>query len=181
MEFTNIPADTFSNLQLNTGVLLKNFDTSTGTLTRSDIICATTGGITVTATPTYVDLGDDVDNAPKNVKELKLLDTWECSVAFTCLAVSTDTLKLALGAASVSSNTVSLKNDLATTDFTDTIWWVGDLADGGYVAVELSNVLSTAGVTLKTSDKGKGTIDVTLTAHYALTDINEVPMSFYVS
>jgi hypothetical protein len=74
MNFTKIPADTFQKLQLNAGILLKNFTPSTGTVQDADIVGATSGGMNFRAQPTFTDLGADVDNAPKNTKELKHLD-----------------------------------------------------------------------------------------------------------
>jgi len=68
-KFTAIPMDTFQGLQLDAGVLLKNFDLETGTYDKTkDILCPTTGGITVNCAATYSDLGEDVDNCPVNIK-----------------------------------------------------------------------------------------------------------------
>lgn len=57
MKFTQIPATTFQTLQLNAGVLASDFTPATGTLSASDILGATTGGITFNATPTFSDWG----------------------------------------------------------------------------------------------------------------------------
>lgn len=57
---------------------------------------------------------------------------------------------------------MTLDPTAGTGDFKD-IWWVGDTLDGGMVAVRLMNALSTGGLTLKTTDKGKGNIAVTMT------------------
>ena len=71
-KFRVIPQDTFQALQLDAGVLLKNFDpASPNAPADADIICATTGGINVVCQPTFSDLGEDVDNVPANMKELK--------------------------------------------------------------------------------------------------------------
>ena len=70
-KFTKIPQNTFNELQLNAGILLKDFDVETGTFADSDIITATTGGIQINVKPTFEDYGDDIDNCPKNTKELK--------------------------------------------------------------------------------------------------------------
>ena len=71
MKFTQIPASTFEELQLNAGVLLANFDPSTATVDNESILGATSGGVKFTDTPTYEDFGADIDNCPKNTKELK--------------------------------------------------------------------------------------------------------------
>lgn len=60
--FTVIPENTFENMQLDAGVLLKTFDpTHVAAPADADIITATTGGIQISVTPTYSDLGEDVD------------------------------------------------------------------------------------------------------------------------
>ena len=69
--FTVIPQDTFDALQLEAGVLLTTFDPTNPTVTDSALVTATTGGITVSCVPEYTDLGEDVDNVPPNMKELK--------------------------------------------------------------------------------------------------------------
>lgn len=177
--FTKIPQDTFDQLQMDAGVLLKNFDPANPNIADADIITATTGGITVTCTPTFSDMGEDVDNCPNNTKELKHLDGWDCSLAFTALGVTEEQLKLELGCADVTSNKVTPRRTLSQSDFTD-LWWAGDKTDGGGVAIKLMNALSTAGFSLKTTKNGKGQIGVTLTGHVSINSQDTVPMEFYV-
>ena len=179
--YTVIPESTFDTLQLDAGILLKTFDPASPTVTDSDIICATTGGINVSAVPTFSDLGEDVDNCPNNMLELKHLDSWECKVGFTALTVSEDVIALALGAATktTSSNKIVPNKDLATTDFND-LWWVGDMADGGFAAVKILNALSTSGLTLQTTKNGKGQLSCELTGHVSINSQSVMPMEFYV-
>lgn len=181
-KFTVIPQDTFKALQMDAGVILTNFDPVTGAAPKDeDIICATTGGVNPTCVPTYSDLGEDVDNCPTNMKELKHLDGWECKLAFTALGTSPKAIKLSLGCADIDSDNPSkivLRKDIKQDDFSD-IWWVGDRADGGFVAVRLINALSTGGFSLQTTKNGKGQIDCELTGHTSLEDQNEMPMEFY--
>lgn len=178
--FTVIPQDTFSGLQLDAGILLSSFTPATGAFDDGDIICATTGGINVTCVPTYSDMGEDVDNCPVNMKELKHLDSWECGMSFTSLGTSAEAIRLALGAADVNSSTSSIapRRDLQQTDFSD-IWWVGDRADGGMVAVQLKNALSTSGFSLQTGKNAKGQISVELTGHVSIDAQDTMPMVFY--
>lgn len=179
--FTKIPQSTFEELQLDAGVLLNAFDPSNPVEPAdSAIICATTGGINATCVPTFSDLGEDVDNCPTNTKELKHLDSWECKMAFTSLGTSTENIRLALGAADINatSGKITPRRDLEQTDFSD-IWWVGDRADGGLVAIKLINALSTAGFSLQTTKSGKGQISVELTGHVSINAQNTMPMEFY--
>lgn len=74
--------------------------------------------------------------------------------------------------------TVKPRKDLASADFKD-LWWVGDRADGGFLAIKLVNALSTSGFSLQTSKNGKGNISVEFTGHVSSSNQNEVPMIFY--
>ena len=180
-KFTVIPQATFDELQLDAGVLLKTFDPSSPAAPAdSAIICATTGGSKADCTPTYSDLGSDVDNCPENTKELKHLDGWACTLGFTSLSASEANIKLALGAADItsSSSKITPRRDVKASDFSD-VWWVGDRADGGLVAIKLANALSTGGFSLQTSKNGKGQISVTLTGHVSIEAQSVMPMEFY--
>ena len=181
-KFTVIPQDTFDALQLDAGVLLKRFDPANPVAPAdADIICATTGGVNPTCVPTYSDLGSDVDNVPVNMKELKHLDSWECKIATTGLGTSAELIRLALGAADVNAETGAIvpRRDLAQDDFESSIWWVGDKANGGCVAIELKNALSTAGFSLQTTKAGKGQVKIELTGHVSIDAQSVVPMVFY--
>ena len=180
--FTVIPQDTFDALQLDAGVLLNTFNPASPTAPAdSAIICATTGGINVACVPTFSDLGEDVDNVPVNMKELKHLDSWECTMSTTSLGTSPELIKMALGCADIDGqdeNKIVPRADLEQTDFSD-IWWVGDRADGGMVAVQLKNALSTGGFSLQTTKNGKGQIALTITGHVSINAQKTVPMVFY--
>ena len=231
-KFTTIPQATFEELQLDVGVLLKNFDPANPAAPDdSDIITATTGGVTVACVPTYSDFGEDVDNCPNNTKELKHLDSWECSLSTTALGTSAELIKLSLGAADITSapyyvltsdtsivtgktyytrtgtapnytysavatpsaaslstyyekveaDKITPRRDLDQGDFEESIWWVGDKADGGMVAVKLINALSTGGFSLKTTKNGKGQNSITITGHVSINNQNVVPMEFFSS
>jgi len=178
-KFTVIPQDTFDGMQLDAGVLLNTFDPANPVAPAdSAIICATTGGINVTCVPTYSDLGEDVDNCPVNMKELKHLDSWECGMSFTSLGTSAEAIKLALGVADIDGTSITPRRDLSQSDFRD-LWWVGDRADGGAVAVKLINGLSTDGFNLQTTKSGKGQLSVALTGHVSIDAQNTMPMVFY--
>ena len=83
MKFTQIPQDTFKELVLNAGVLLSAFSPDTAEYDNADIIGATSGGLTFSATPSFSDFGEDIDNCPKNTKELKRLESWEVKLIAT--------------------------------------------------------------------------------------------------
>lgn len=188
MKYTKIPENTFQNIQLNAGVLLSSFTPSSATVSEEAIIGATTGGINFTATPTYVDFGEDIDNCPKNMKELKKLDSWEAKCSGTFVTVDTAVAKSLIGAADIGTSDttkVTPRNDLAQADFSD-IWIVGDYSDkngdtnGGFIAIHMMNALSTGGFQIQTADKAKGQFAFEYTAHYSMSAQDTVPFELYI-
>ena len=179
--YTVIPQNTFNEIQMDAGVLLTSFNPASPAVVDSNIICATTGGINASCTPEYTDLGEDVDNCPNNMKELKKLDSWSCVISTTCLGTSPASIRRALGAADIDSNDTTKivpRADLKQSDFSD-IWWVGDRADGGLVAIQLKNALATSGFSLQTTKNGKGQVSLELTGHVSINAQKVVPMVFY--
>lgn len=183
-KFTQVAEDAFESLQLDAGVVLDSFDPANPVKPTSDhIIATTTGGINPVCTPTYSDLGEDVDNVPNNMMEYKHLDGWECTMGFTSIKFNADNITWSLGAADTENKTgytvIKPRRDVKLDDFKD-IWWVGDRADGGAVAIKLHNALSTGGMSIQTTKNGKGTSAVTLTGHVSIKDQDTMPMTFYV-
>ena len=181
--YTKIPSNTFKQIQINAGILLKSFTPATGAIEADAQIGATTGGINFTATPSYTDFGDDIDNCPKNMKELKRLESWEVKATGTLVTLDTAAAKSLIGAADIDgtdATKVTPRNDLADADFAD-LWFVGDYSDktgatkGGFVAVHLMNALSTGGFQIQTSDKAKGQFAFEYTAHYSMAEQDTVP------
>lgn len=176
--YKQIPADTFERLQMDAGMICSSFDPTTGTA--GDIIGATTGGIQIDATPDFSDMGEDVDNCPTNMLELKKLNSWECKISGTYLTMSASALKSLIGAAAVNSNHITLKNKLETSDF-QTLWFVGDYGKAGYLAVKLSNAFNTSGLSLKTEKDSKGQVSFEYLGHYSINAQNVVPLEIYIS
>lgn len=189
MKYTKIPTDTFKNLQLNAGVLLKSFDVETQTMAADSIVGATSGGVSFTAVPSFIDFGEDIDNCPKNMKEMKKLDSWEAKMSGTFASVSKSLAKTLVGAADLSGSKIAPRNDLTAADFSD-LWWVGDYSEvnedgtstgkAGFIAIHLFNSLSTGGFSIQSSDKGKGQFEFEFTGHYSMEDQDKVPFEVYV-
>ena len=188
MKFTKIPSDTFQKLQINAGILTTDFTPATGTIGEAGQIGATTGGVNFTATPTYSDFGEDIDNCPKNMKELKKLYSWEVKMTGTFVNADTAIAKRLCGAADIGTTDttkVTPRNELKDADFDD-IWLVGDYSDkngetnGGFIAIKLLNALSTGGFQLKTADKAKGQFAFEFTGHYSMSAQDTVPFEIYI-
>lgn len=185
MRYTKIPEATFQNLQLNAGVMLKDFTPTTGAFEDTDIIGATSGGVNFVAEPTFTDFGEDIDNCPANMKELKRLDTWNVTLSGSLVSVSPSSAELLVGLADLATDKITPRNDIDEADFAD-IWWVGDYSDkngdtnGGFVACHLINALSTGGLNIQSNDNGKGTFSFTFTGHYSLDAQDTPPFEVYV-
>ena len=185
MKFTKIPTNTFQTLQMNAGVLLSEFTPATPAVADAKILGATTGGVNFTATPSFTDFGEDIDNCPKNTLQLKRLDDWEITLSGTFVTVSADLAARLTAAADLSSNKVTPRRDILTADFKD-LWFVGDYSDkngetnGGYVAIHMMNTLSTGGFQIQTGDKAKGQFAFEFTAHFSMDAQDTVPFEIYV-
>lgn len=188
MKFTKIPESAFKEIVLNAGVLLECFEPSTATVDNKSIIGATTGGLNFSAVPSFNDFGEDIDNCPKNMKELKKLDTWDVKLSGTFVTVSTKSAKSQLAAADIgTSDTTKItpRNDILDTDFKD-IWLVADYSDkngesnGGFVAIHMLNGLSTGGFQIQTGDKSKGNFSFEYTGHYSMSAQDTPPFEMYI-
>lgn len=186
MKYTKIPANTFKQVQLNAGILVDEFDPSTEEI--GNIIGATSGGVSFTATPSFSDYGEDIDNCPKNTKELKKLESWEAKMSGTFVTVSAALAKKLVAAGDVDANDnthIIPRNDVLNTDF-ETIWWIGDYSDvndgsnAGFCAIKLSNALSTGGFQIQSTDKNKGKFAFEFTGHYSMNAPDVVPFDIYV-
>lgn len=191
-KFTQIPVDTFKKLQLNAGILTTDFDPATGELTASNIVGATSGGVSFEATPSFSDFGEDIDNCPKNTKELKMLDSWEAKMSGSFVTMDTKVATSVIGAATVASDDptkVVPRNSIDAKDFKN-LWWVGDYSDvnddgssagkAGFIAIKLINALSTGGFKIQSGDKAKGTFEFEYTGHYSIENTDIVPFELYI-
>lgn len=177
-KFTQIPVETFNQLQINAGMLLSNFDPAAGPK-EADKLGATTGGVNFTAKPAFSDFGEDIDNCPKNTMELKRQDDVEVKMTGTFVTMTTTAGKRLIGACDISTtdpNKLIPRRDLLPEDFQD-LHWVGDYGatDGSYIHIKLMNALSTGGFSLQSTDKAKGQFAFEFTGHYSMSAQNVVP------
>lgn len=180
-KYTKIPENTFKTIQRNAGVLASKFDTESGELLDADILGATSGGIKFAATPSFTDYAEDIDNAPKNMKEFKIQEDIEVKISGDFASASTELLARLAGAADVQeTGKVVPRNDLKDTDFKD-LWFIGDYGEEQFIAIHMLNTLNTGGFQLQTTDKEKGKFAFEFTAHYSITDQDKVPYEIYIS
>lgn len=188
MAYTKIKEDTFEKLALNAGVVLSSFNPASPSVSTSDIIGSTTGGINFNATPSFIDFGEDIDNCPKNTKELMHLDDWEIKLSGTFVTADTALAKRLIALADIAQNDATKvvpRSTISASDFQD-IWLVVDYSDkntgatAGHVAIHLMNCMSTGGFQIQTADKEKGQFAFEFTAHYSLDAQDTVPFEVYV-
>lgn len=189
-KFTKVPEDTFEKLQLNAGILVDTFTPATGTI--GNILGATTGGINFTTNPEFTDFGEDIDNVPNNMMELKHLNQFDPQMSGTFLTCSPALAKKLVGAADIDgtdATRVVPRAELLSTDYSD-VWWIGDYSNvntdsgqtqfAGFLAIHLMNALNTAGFQIQSTKNEKGQLAFEFHGHYSIEDQDTVPFEIYV-
>lgn len=184
MAFTKVDPNLFKKIQINAGIICKGFTPSTGAFT--DILSATSGGITFASNPTYSDFFEDVDNLPPNTKQGKRLTAWDPTLSGTMLEVNAENVKSRLGAADISTESgstvskITPRAELKEEDFGD-IWFVGDYSDkntgndAGFIAIHLMNALNNVGFQIQTGKNAKGQSTFEYHGHYDVEDEDQTP------
>lgn len=181
MKFEKIREDTFQTIQTGAGILLSAFNVEEASYEKTDMLGTTSGGISFTATPSFIDYGEDLDNCPKNMKELKRLDEWEVVASGSFKTIDTPLAKRLTALADVSGNKITPRNSLSQDDFGD-IWIVADYGvNDGFVAIHILNALSTGGFSMQTTDREKGEFAFEFTGHYSMNAQDTVPFEIYVN
>lgn len=176
-----IKKEDFDEISFDSAVVLSKFDTTGETpVAKEDVICVTTGDISVSCVPRIQDMGEDVNGCPPNLAELVRVFGWDCKVSFTALTASTKVIKEALGAADIASTKITPRTEIKPDDFTDR-WIVAEKIGGGVVAVHLKKSMSSSGLSLRTTKNGKGQMSVELTGHPSIDDDDPLapPIEFY--
>lgn len=191
MAYTKIKEDTFETLALNAGVLLSTFNPAEPAVLSTNIIGSTTGGLNFNAAPSFIDFGEDIDNCPKNTKELMQLDDWEITLSGTFITADTAVAQRLIGLADIDgtdTSKVTPRSTINSTDFKD-VWLVVDYSDknitgtnktAGHLAIHMMNVLSTGGFQVQTADKEKTQFAFEFTAHYSIDAQETVPFEVYI-
>lgn len=170
-------SNTPSKLLLGVGAFYKDYiiGTDTPATATAKLLGATDGGGSFSATPAVRQVS--VDGAPGPVKGLEVFDGWTAIMTANVKEVTLNNIKLALGAFDVaSSGAVHGKHDIDDDDYATNITWAGTLSGSDTpVYIVLKNALSLNGLSLSVSDKNEAVIPLTLTGHYALTDLETPP------
>ena len=186
-----IRSDAFNNLQLNAGVFLVNYDYSsitdstalktaiaTALSTPANILGVTRGGGSFTVTRET--RTPEVDGMRYPFKGADFVDSVDAYLSGTLLEVVPNNFKLLLGTGDVSTSgkktTITMHTAVRSTDYISHLCWVGDLADGRAVLIELDNAFNTADFSLTFTDKGEGTMTFEFHARQAaVNDYDNAP------
>lgn len=168
-----IRADAFQNLQLNAGIFLVDFDhsniadaaalkTAIKAALNDDtkILGVTRGGGTFTVTREQ--RTPEVDGMRYPFKGSDFVDSADAYLSGTLLEVTPNNFKRLLGTGDLATSGKKTTLTMHTavdpdTDYIDHLAWVGDVADGRLVMIELDNAFNTQDFSLTFSDKGEGT------------------------
>lgn len=181
-----IRSEAFQNLQLNAGVFLVNFAYSnvadsaalatainTALSTPANILGVTRGGGSFTVTKEM--RTPDVDGMRYPFKGADFVDSVDAYLSGTLLEVVPSNFKLLLGTGDVATSgkktTITMHTAIKDGDYITHLCWVGDLADGRRVLIELDNAFNTSDFNLTFSDKGEGTM--TFEFHARQANVND--------
>ena len=183
---TALRADTFDNLQLNAGIVLKNFTYSsiasatalktqiaTELSSGTNVLGATRGGGSFnvtreTRTP-------EIDGMRYPFKGSDFVDSVDAYLSTTFVEVTENNIADLLatgdvGTKSGNKTTITMHTAIGASDYLTNICWIGDLADGRLVLICLKNAINTADFTFTYTDKGEGTLAAEFHARQAEVD-----------
>ncbi len=187
-----IRTEAFQKLQLNAGIFLTGLDYSSitdATALKTAIASAVTAGTTILGvtrgggsfTVTREIRTPDVDGMRYPFKGSDFVDSIDAYLSGTLLEATPENFKRLLSQATSTTSgkktTITMHTAINTsTDYIETLCWVGDLADGRLVLIELDNAFNTADFSLTFTDKGEGTMSFEFHARQAaVTDYENAP------
>lgn len=186
-----IRAGAFDNLQLNAGVFLVNFSYNSITdstalktaiasalSTPANILGVTRGGGSFTVTRET--RTPEVDGMRYPFKGADFVDSVDAQLSGTLLEVTKENFKLLLGSGDATTSgkktTITMRTAMVSSDYISHLCWVGDIADGRCVLIELDNAFNTADFSMTFTDKGEGTMTFEFHARQAaVNDYDNAP------
>lgn len=188
---SGLTKDTAKNLQLDAGIIVTGLtspENFAGNLTGATLLGATKGGGSFVVEVEMRNLFEDLDGARGNYKEGNVIDSYNITLTATIAEMTAKNIKLALGAADTTVNQ-GTGNDVDVTkarmtinpeDYIDNVCWLGSLNGSDKpMIIELKNVMNTNGLNFTFEDKGRGTIELELKAHFDSSKPEEVPFAIY--
>ena len=186
--FSGYTEDTPKHLLLDSGAFFANYNVETDDFDKAvaagKLIGATRSGGKFDAVPTVRQ--PPIDGVKGRAKGLEIIDAWEVSIGANVLEVTADTLVLALGAATIDTETdqkydiVQGKNSIELEDYIDNITWIGTLSGSSEpVIIQILNALNTNGLSLQTQDQNEAVMAMTFYGHYNAGELDRPPFTIY--
>lgn len=190
-----IRAAGFQNLQLNAGIFLINFDYSN--IANAEALQTAVQGVVATGTLGVDHLGTtrgggsftitrevrtpEVDGRRYAFKGDKFVDSMDGYLSTTLLEAVPAVVNKVMSTSDVTvsgkKTTVSFHTAIdVETDYIDHLCWVGDIAGGQMVLIEIDNAFNTSDFTVTFADKNEMTMPVEFHAHQDdVSDYDELP------
>lgn len=183
MDYDILTKENFESMAYGGAILVKNFDPTTfEPPAEGDVFMATSGDININDNVNTLDLGEDVNGIYFQYKELQVITGSSAkTVTVTALNFGAEDIRRALGAADIDSqddNHVTTRMYYKSTDF-ENISLVFPKVGGGYVAMVMSNALSSGGLSITTTKNGKATMSLTITAYRSIEDKTKAEIEYY--
>lgn len=191
--FSGFTKNTPERLLLDAGAFFKNFiyepggtenDTYDSAVAAGKLIGATQGGGEFSAVPSIRQI--EVDGVKGRAKGLEVIDSWDVYLKATLLETTTDSMRVALSAASVDSasdedyDIITGNGAIELDDYIDNVTWIGTLSGSEKpVIIQVYNGLNTDGLKLTVKDKGEATIPATFYGHYPPDDLDSPPFKIF--
>jgi len=172
---TGLNSGTATNLQLGAGAILKSAYVDSTSLSASNILTATNGGITFSAVPEV--FVPAVDGMSSNIKGGgKRYINWDVTLSFTAVEASAEVLLKALGGADQDGTTgvITARNTLVSTDYGD-LYLVAEKGNGDVIQITIKNAINEGGLSLSTTNNGNGGIAFTIKGNYDISDFETPP------
>lgn len=192
--YSQLPVSPFETIAFNAGMIMSEFDPAEGTVDRSKILFATSGGTQFNPNLQLSDLYEDVDNAKPGTKQGMKLDNCEPHLTGTVLTVGENNIDKIMANAvkevKESYVKVTQKDGMIGDDSFYDIWIVTDYATmtnksgntkTGYYAIHMMNCMNVNGFQSQTENNGKVKYSVDFRAFYDDENPDEVPYEIYYS
>lgn len=185
MALTGYTTKTKENLQLDSGAYYKNFQVGTDTVETASakLIGATSDGGSFTAKATYRNV--TVDGVHGDLKDMVFIDRWDVNMTVNTMEITTDNLKMALGAADTSVGEVKWdliegRMDVADADFSENITFVGRISGSQEpIIIQVLNALCTEGLVLDSKDNGNAVVALNFKGHLEGPGDKKPPFKIY--
>lgn len=178
---TGLNSHSFENLQLGSGMFLRDFDPSAAAdaaalkallaqrvASGEGLLGATKGGGTFQCKPTLRSIEADGLRVP--VAGATVNDGWTVKLTGTLLEITPGSFASVLGCADVTTTgsvtTIRPRRDVLASDHIPTLCWVGEMSKG-LLLILLTDALNMSGAAFTFTDKGEGTLPFEFQAHQA--------------